>query len=118
LVFLGSWALKAKEHGSETAVMNRRTGLRNGDAATLLPAEECPAVTRILVTDNHPEMFRLMARALGDSFECEFASGVGEAHEKLSAGTFQLAICNLDVGQRRLSTPHGQMVAQLSIDCR
>ena len=52
--------------------------------------------TRILVTDDHPEMLTLMERALGESYECEFASSIEQAHEKLDTGSFQLAICNLE----------------------
>lgn len=54
------------------------------------------AAARILVTDDQPEMLDLMDRALGDSYECEFASSIGEARGQLSAGAFHLVICNLD----------------------
>lgn len=37
-----------------------------------------------------------MDRALGDTYECEFASDIEEARDRLGTGTFQLAICNLD----------------------
>lgn len=53
-------------------------------------------VPRILVTDDQPEMLDLMERALGDSYECEFASSIAEARDQLSAGDFHLVICNLD----------------------
>jgi len=41
-------------------------------------------------------MLDLMDRALGDSYECEFASSIEQARDQLGAGTFQLVICNLD----------------------
>src|SRR4029077_2267075 len=55
-----------------------------------------PIPARILVTDDQPGMLDLMDRALGDTYECEFASSIEEARDRLGTGTFQLAICNLD----------------------
>jgi PAS domain S-box-containing protein len=55
-----------------------------------------PLAPRILVTDDQPQMLDLMDRALGDTYECEFASSIEEARDQLGSGTFQLAICNLD----------------------
>ncbi len=55
-----------------------------------------PIAARILVTDDQPGMLDLMDRALGDTYECEFAGSIGEARDRLGTGTFQLAICNLD----------------------
>lgn len=51
---------------------------------------------RILAVDDKPEMLILMDEALGEAFECEFASDISKAHEKLSGGYFELVICNLD----------------------
>jgi len=64
-------------------------------ASPSLPPEGL-AHARILVTDDQPEMLDLMERALGDSYECEFASSVEQARERLATGAFQLAICNLE----------------------
>jgi len=56
-----------------------------------------PVQTRILVIRDDAEMLLLMDRALGDSYECEFASSIARRpHEKLGTGAFQLAICRLD----------------------
>ena len=55
-----------------------------------------PIPARILVTDDQPGMLDLMDRALGDTYECEFAGSIEEARDRLGTGTFQLAICNLD----------------------
>jgi PAS domain S-box-containing protein len=67
------------------------------DPATSSPlAAQGSLPTRILVTDDHPEMLLLMDRALGDSYECEFASSFEQAHEKLDTGSFELVICNLE----------------------
>ena len=41
-------------------------------------------------------MLDLMDRALGEKYECEFASSAGEARSHLAGGDFQLAICNLE----------------------
>ena len=51
---------------------------------------------RILVTDDQPEMLDLMKRALGDSYECEFAGDSEAALGMLAEGRFELAICNVD----------------------
>ncbi|HEX3239780.1 MAG TPA: HD domain-containing phosphohydrolase [Solirubrobacterales bacterium] len=53
-------------------------------------------LARILVTDDQPAMLDLMDRALGDTYECEFASSVAEARRHLETGAFQLAICNFE----------------------
>lgn len=53
------------------------------------------ALAKILVTDDQPAMLDLMDRALGENYECEFASTVEEARSRLDTGAFQLAICNL-----------------------
>jgi PAS domain S-box-containing protein len=55
-----------------------------------------PIAARILVTDDQPGMLDLMDRALGDTYECEFASSIDEARDQLDNGTFHLVICNLD----------------------
>lgn len=55
-----------------------------------------PIAARILVTDDQPEMLDLMDQALGDTYECEFASGIDEARDQLDTGTFDLVICSLD----------------------
>jgi PAS domain S-box-containing protein len=67
--------------------------------ATPLPTP-APGVARILVTDDQPEMLDLMDRALGESYECEFAGSVEGALEKLATGSFQLAICNVHAAGR------------------
>jgi PAS domain S-box-containing protein len=41
-------------------------------------------------------MLVLMDRALGENYECEFASSIEEARSHLDSGDFQLAICNLE----------------------
>lgn len=78
--------------------MRGMSGPVKTDVATELvsPKQSQSVAVRILVTDDQPQMLDLMNRALGDSFECEFASDIGQAHEKLASGTFQLVICNID----------------------
>jgi CheY-like chemotaxis protein len=51
--------------------------------------------SRILVTDDQPEMLDLMERALGANYECQFASSAEQARELLRGGSFELAVCNL-----------------------
>lgn len=54
-------------------------------------------LARILITDDQPEMLRLVDRALGDQYRCEFAGSVAQAHKKLSSIDFQLALCDLQM---------------------
>lgn len=54
-----------------------------------------PALARILVTDDRPEMLYAINRALGETYTCEFASNVEKARERLAAGTFELALCDV-----------------------
>lgn len=56
-----------------------------------------PGLARILVTDDQPEMLRLVDRALGDRYRCEFAGSVAQAHEKLASSQFHLALCDLQM---------------------
>ena len=43
-----------------------------------------PRTPRILATDDRPEVLRLVERTLGERYECEFATSVAEAREKLA----------------------------------
>jgi PAS domain S-box-containing protein len=53
---------------------------------------------RILVTDDRPEILRMVDRSLGEHFECELAGSVNEARAKLSAnGGFELALCDIEM---------------------
>lgn len=54
-------------------------------------------LARILITDDQPEMLRLVDRALGGQYRCEFASSVMQAHKKLESSAFQLALCDLQM---------------------
>ena len=56
-----------------------------------------PERARILVTDDRPEILRLIDRTLGGSHECEFASDVGEARGKLVEADFDLALCDIQM---------------------
>lgn len=59
------------------------------------PPDQSPALARILVTDDQPQMLDLIDRALGASYECEFASTLDQARTRLDTGSFELVICNL-----------------------
>ena len=63
--------------------------------AGLDPTAE-PADVHILVTDDRPEVRKLVESALGDQFDSQFATSVRQAHERLVAGSFQIALCHLD----------------------
>jgi PAS domain S-box-containing protein len=53
---------------------------------------------RILVTDDRPEILRLVDRSLGEHFDCELAGSVEEARAKLSEnGGFELALCDIEM---------------------
>jgi putative two-component system response regulator len=49
----------------------------------------------LLVTDDRPEVMEMVERGLGERYDCEFTSSLEQAREKLAAGTFQVAICDL-----------------------
>ena len=51
----------------------------------------------LLITDDRPEVMAMVDRGLGRRYDCEFASSLEQAREKLAAGTFQLAICDLQM---------------------
>jgi PAS domain S-box-containing protein len=61
------------------------------------PVQTRPGLARILVTDDQPEMLRLVDRALGEHYRCEFAGSVSQAHKKLASNRFQLALCDLQM---------------------
>lgn len=52
---------------------------------------------RILATDDRPEVLRLVDRALGERYECDFAASVAEAREKLAREHFDLALCDIQM---------------------
>lgn len=54
-------------------------------------------LARILITDDRPEMLRLVDRALGDQYRCDFAGSIAQAHKKLASTDFQLALCDLQM---------------------
>ena len=60
-----------------------------------LTTEGPPA--RILATDDRPEVLRLVERTLGERYECELAGDVEEARERLAAGKFALALCDIQM---------------------
>ncbi len=61
------------------------------------PIQARPGLARILVTDDQPEMLRLVDRALGERYRCEFAGNVTQAHEKLASTSFHLALCDIQM---------------------
>jgi PAS domain S-box-containing protein len=61
------------------------------------PTQTRPGLARILVTDDQPEMLRLVDRALGEQYRCEFAGSVAQAHRKLASTHFHLALCDIQM---------------------
>lgn len=60
-------------------------------------AKSRPGLARILVTDDKPEMLRLVDKALGERYRCEFAASTAQAHKKLASTNFQLALCDIQM---------------------
>jgi putative two-component system response regulator len=60
-----------------------------------LTAEVAPV--RILVTDDRPEILRLVERTLGEKYGCDFATSVAEARERLAEGEFAIALCDIEM---------------------
>jgi len=58
---------------------------------------EQTARARILATDDRPEVLRLVERSLAEQYDCEFATSVGAAREKLAAEPFELALCDIQM---------------------
>ncbi len=50
---------------------------------------------RILAADSRPEILQLVAEALGERYECKFATSAAEARERLTEESFQLALCDI-----------------------
>jgi PAS domain S-box-containing protein len=71
-----------------------RSGMNNSRPH---PAQTQPGLARILVTDDQPEMLRLVDRALGEQYRCEFAGSVALAHRKLASTHFHLALCDIQM---------------------
>jgi putative two-component system response regulator len=53
--------------------------------------------TRILATDDRPEILRLIERSLSERYECAFAGSAAEAREKLAGEDFDLALCDIQM---------------------
>ncbi|MGV1048562.1 MAG: HD domain-containing phosphohydrolase [Solirubrobacterales bacterium] len=54
-------------------------------------------MARVLVTADEPEMLRLVDRALGKKYRCEFAATIAQAHKKLASTPFELALCDVQM---------------------
>ena len=52
---------------------------------------------RILVTDDRPEILRLVERTLGEHYDCELAGDVPEARRRLAAHEYELALCDIEM---------------------
>ncbi len=51
---------------------------------------------RILVTDDRPQMLATFGASLGQLYECDFATSVDEARERLQHTPYKLAICDVN----------------------
>jgi PAS domain S-box-containing protein len=54
-------------------------------------------LARILVTDDRPEVLKLVDRSLGRHYRCDFAASLSQARKKLARGEFELALCDLEM---------------------
>jgi PAS domain S-box-containing protein len=61
------------------------------------PPTTLPGLARVLVTDDRPEILRLVDRSLGKRYRCDFAGSLDQARGKLGAGDFELALCDLEM---------------------
>src|ERR1044072_3583411 len=52
---------------------------------------------RILAMHDRPEVLRLVENSLGEEYECEFATSVAAAREKLTGSFFQLAMGDIQM---------------------
>ncbi len=62
-----------------------------------LAMRQAVETARILVTDDRPEILRMVDRTLGKRYRCELVSSVAEAREKLDAEEFELALCDIQL---------------------
>ena len=70
---------------------------RNTNRSGTVGSRAKPGLPRILVTDDKPEMLRLVDKALGGRYRCEFATSLSQAHRKLASTPFRLALCDLQM---------------------
>jgi cyclic di-GMP phosphodiesterase len=70
-----------------------------GGGSTFGQIGERYSPTRILATDNRPEVLHLVERVLGEEYECELAASVAAAREKLTGPPFQLALCDIQMAE-------------------
>jgi PAS domain S-box-containing protein len=54
-------------------------------------------LARILVTDDRPEVLKLVDRSLGKHYRCDFAASLSQARKKLATDEFELALCDLEM---------------------
>jgi putative two-component system response regulator len=66
-------------------------------SATETQEQAADAKARILATDDRPEVLRLVERSLGERYECELATSVAAAREKLSGPPVQLVLCDIQM---------------------
>jgi PAS domain S-box-containing protein len=68
------------------------------EARPSFPPSTAPqGLARILVTDDRPKVLRLVDRALGKRYRCDFAANLDQARKKLTANDFELALCDLEM---------------------
>ena len=54
-------------------------------------------MTRVLATDDQPEILRLIERALQGRYDCDLASSVAEARKRLAEVAVDLALCDIQL---------------------
>ena len=82
-----------------------------------------PGLARILVINDQMEMLRLVDRALGEPYRCEFAATLAQAQSKLASTEFALALCDIQMVDgsgldlaRRITEEHPKTAVVLITD--
>lgn len=65
------------------------------DASRVEGGDPTAEKARVLATDDRPDAFGLIERALGEAYDCKFATRADAALELLERQRFQLALCGI-----------------------
>ncbi len=68
---------------------------------------------RILAIDDDPEILEMVARVLGERYQCELASDVSAARQRLADGEYRVLLCDVQMsGESGLA-----LVEELAAEC-
>jgi putative two-component system response regulator len=51
----------------------------------------------VLVVNDDAKMLRVVDRALGEQYRCDFVASIAQAHERLASAKYQLALCDIQM---------------------